>query len=163
MTTSKEYIGGNLFMLPNDEEGQECLRLMRKYVNRKLIKTIRARGRGSRTAPALANGRSARAYDQSLPLEHSERLSIYMDFKDDAPNHLNSSYLNNQIWEHKKNTNRQSEYIKNLENKLDVLISCVDLEKLMSAMEREIAYKGRTSTVARDDIIRDVFRLVMED
>ena len=74
-----------------------------------LIKTIRARGRGSRTAPALANGRSARAYDQSLPLEHSERLSIYMDFKDDAPNHLNSSYLNNQIWEHKKNTNRQSE------------------------------------------------------
>jgi len=39
---------------------------------------VKCQGRGPRTKHARADGRYARAYDQSLPLRHAERLDVYV-------------------------------------------------------------------------------------
>jgi hypothetical protein len=39
---------------------------------------VKCQGRGPRTASAIADGRHPRAYDQSLPLRHAERLDVYV-------------------------------------------------------------------------------------
>ena len=39
------------------------------------------RGRGPRKKWALKNGLHPRAYDQDLPLEYAERITIYVDLK----------------------------------------------------------------------------------
>lgn len=39
---------------------------------------VKCQGRGPRTKHARADGRYARAYDQSLPLRHAERLDVYI-------------------------------------------------------------------------------------
>ena len=39
---------------------------------------VALKARGPRTIHARADGRHARAYDQSLPLRHAERLDLYI-------------------------------------------------------------------------------------
>tara|TARA_B100000575_G_C22964148_1_gene556847 strand:- start:372 stop:692 length:321 start_codon:yes stop_codon:yes gene_type:complete len=39
---------------------------------------VKCQGRGPRTKHARADGRYPRAYDQSLPLRHAERLDVYV-------------------------------------------------------------------------------------
>ena len=39
---------------------------------------VKCQGRGPRTKHARADGRYARAYDQSLPLRYAERLDVYI-------------------------------------------------------------------------------------
>ncbi len=39
---------------------------------------VKCQGRGPRTAAAIADGKHPRAYDQSLPLKHAERLDVYV-------------------------------------------------------------------------------------
>ena len=39
---------------------------------------VKCQGRGPRTAAAIADGRHPRAYDQSLPLRHAERMDVYV-------------------------------------------------------------------------------------
>jgi len=39
---------------------------------------VKCQGRGPRTKHAIADGRHPRAYDQSLPLRHAERLDVYV-------------------------------------------------------------------------------------
>ena len=66
---------GNLFNhIPNNEEGELFLSLLRKYANRKTIAVIKARGRGSRKEHGNA---------YSIPIKHSERLHIYFDYRDE--------------------------------------------------------------------------------
>lgn len=39
---------------------------------------VKLQGRGSRTIHAIADGKNPRAYDQSLPLRHAERVDVYV-------------------------------------------------------------------------------------
>lgn len=39
---------------------------------------VKCQGRGPRTSAALADGKRARAYDQSLPLSHAETMDVYV-------------------------------------------------------------------------------------
>ena len=39
---------------------------------------VKCQGRGARTSAALADGKRARQYDQSLPLRHAERMDVYV-------------------------------------------------------------------------------------
>ena len=39
---------------------------------------VKAQGRGPRTASALADGKHARKYDQSLPLSHATHMDVYI-------------------------------------------------------------------------------------
>lgn len=39
---------------------------------------VKLQGRGPRTRTALSVGRSARAFDQSLPLKFAERVDVYV-------------------------------------------------------------------------------------
>lgn len=93
-----ETLNKNLFVdIPNDEEGREAIKTIRKYINRDLVKTIRLRGRGSRVKIAKKLGRNPRAFDQSLPLEHSERMTLYLDYNEKNPSEYNVEVLHDEI------------------------------------------------------------------
>jgi hypothetical protein len=58
----------------------EDLRKLIKYINRysKTKFRVTLKPRGPRVAAALADGRHRRAYFQSLPLRHAERIDVYV-------------------------------------------------------------------------------------
>lgn len=60
--------GNQVFNVPNNEEGREFLRLLRKFRNRGWH--YRARGRGSRKEHGCQHG---------IGQEHSEWMAVYMD------------------------------------------------------------------------------------
>ena len=60
--------------------GEWLKRLIMSLLN-KVTFSVRWRGRGKRKVHALANGYSARGYDQELPLEFAERQVLYVDVK----------------------------------------------------------------------------------
>ena len=93
-----EALNKNLFVdIPNTEEGREAIKTIRKYINRDLVKTIRLRGRGSRVKVAKKLGRHPRSFDQSLPLEHSERMTLYLDYNKKNPSANNVEALQDEI------------------------------------------------------------------
>ena len=93
-----EILNKNLFVdIPNNEEGREAIKTIRKYINRDLVKTIRLRGRGSRVKIAKKLGRNPRAFDQSLPLEHSERMTLYLDYNKKNPSEYNVEALHDEL------------------------------------------------------------------
>jgi len=93
-----EILNKNLFVdIPNTEEGREAIKTIRKYINRDLVKTIRLRGRGSRVKVAKKLGRNPRAFDQSLPLEHSERMTLYLDYNKKNPSEYNVEALHDEL------------------------------------------------------------------
>ena len=93
-----EILNKNLFVdIPNTEEGREAIKTIRKYINRDLVKTIRLRGRGSRVKVAKKLGRHPRSFDQSLPLEHSERMTLYLDYNKKNPSANNVEALQDEI------------------------------------------------------------------
>ena len=93
-----ETLNKNLFVdIPNNEEGREAIKTIRKYINRDLVKTIRLRGRGSRVKVAKKLGRNPRAFDQSLPLEHSERMTLYLDYNKKNPSEYNVEALHDEL------------------------------------------------------------------
>jgi len=93
-----EALNKNLFVdIPNNEEGREAIKTIRKYINRDLVKTIRLRGRGSRVKVAKKLGRHPRSFDQSLPLEHSERMTLYLDYNKKNPRANNVEALQDEI------------------------------------------------------------------
>ena len=61
--------------IPNDEEGQELVRLMRKYLNAERY-TLRARGQG------LKAGRDWRQHQFGAGLKDSTHIRIYLDDKE---------------------------------------------------------------------------------
>ena len=60
--------------------GQEFKALIESVINSDTYYR-RWRGRGKRKVHAIANGYSARGYDQDLPLEFAERQVLYVDVK----------------------------------------------------------------------------------
>ena len=60
--------------------GEWLKRLIMSLLN-KVTFSVRWRGRGPRKVHAIANGYSARGYDQDLPLEFAERQVLYVDVK----------------------------------------------------------------------------------
>jgi len=93
-----EALNKNLFVdIPNNEEGREAIKTIRKYINRDLVKTIRLRGRGSRVKVAKKLGRHPRSFDQSLPLEHSERMTLYLDYNKKNPSEYNVEALHDEL------------------------------------------------------------------
>ena len=60
--------------------GEWLKRLIMSLLN-KVTFSVRWRGRGKRKVHAIANGYSARGYDQELPLEFAERQVLYVDVK----------------------------------------------------------------------------------
>jgi len=100
---AKNKLNKNLFVdIPNTEEGREAIKTIRKYINRDLVKTIRTRGRGSRTKVAKQLGRHPRSFDQSLPLKHSERMTLYLDYNKKNPSSNNVEALQDEIYNLKR-------------------------------------------------------------
>ncbi len=66
--------------IPNNEEGQITLGLIKKGLNRDRYK-LRLRANGPRTKHAVANGLHPRAYDQDLPMKYAEYIRIYIENK----------------------------------------------------------------------------------
>tara|TARA_R100001530_G_C4279477_1_gene145203 strand:+ start:240 stop:701 length:462 start_codon:yes stop_codon:yes gene_type:complete len=60
--------------------GEWLKRLIMSLLN-KVTFSVRWRGRGKRKVHAIANGYSARGYDQDLPLEFAERQVLYINAK----------------------------------------------------------------------------------
>ena len=60
--------------------GEWLKRLIMSLLN-KVTFSVRWRGRGPRKVHAIANGYSARGYDQELPLEFAERQVLYVTAK----------------------------------------------------------------------------------
>ena len=60
--------------------GEWLKRLIMSLLN-KVTFSVRWRGRGPRKVHAIANGYSARGYDQDLPLEFAERQVLYVTAK----------------------------------------------------------------------------------
>jgi len=93
----------NLFVdIPNTEEGREAIKTIRKYINRDLVKTIRTRGRGSRSKVAKQLGRHPRSFDQSIPIKHSERMTLYLDYNKKNPSEYNVEALQDEIYNLKR-------------------------------------------------------------
>ena len=60
--------------------GEDAKAVITSILN-KVTYSRRWRGRGPRKVHALANGYSARGYDQELPLEFAERQVLYLDVR----------------------------------------------------------------------------------
>ena len=144
----------NLFVdIPNDEEGKKAIKTIRKYINRDLVKTIRLRGRGSRVKIAKKLGRHPRAFDQSLPLKHSERVTLYLDYNKDNPSEYNVDTLHREIWKLK-------DEIKNLQVWKNLVEDKVSVESLVDHLADAIAeadqWKKRFSKSKVMDILEDL-------
>jgi hypothetical protein len=75
---------GNQFIsVPNNEEGQEFLRLLSKFANHKRFR-VRKKGRGGNRKALGGN-----QYD--IPLKHAEWIAIYVDDKQ-APENRREEY-----------------------------------------------------------------------
>jgi len=60
---------------------------LKRHVDGRLVKTkntgakqfyVKCQARGARTVNAVNDGKRSRAYDQSLPLRHAEKLDVYI-------------------------------------------------------------------------------------
>ena len=60
--------------IPNDDEGKLFIKQLRKYINRDLVKGVRARGRGSRKEHGNAYG---------ISQKYAERLHLYFDYQEE--------------------------------------------------------------------------------
>ena len=60
--------------------GEWLKRLIMSLLN-KVTFSVRWRGRGKRKVHAIADGYSARGYDQDLPLDKSEKQVLYVDVR----------------------------------------------------------------------------------
>lgn len=77
---SKKYIttidfdcAGDIFEL---EKIRKAVSIINKGNNKKYY--VKLAGRGPRTAKALSDGRSPRAYDASIPLRHANTADVYV-------------------------------------------------------------------------------------
>ena len=66
--------------IPNDDEGKLFIKQLRKYINRDLIKGVRARGRGAR---AKWEKKDQQNYQSHIPQRRAERLHLYFDYQKD--------------------------------------------------------------------------------
>ncbi len=141
----------NLFVdIPNTEEGREAIKTIRKYINRDLVKTIRTRGRGSRSKVAKQLGRHPRSFDQSIPIKHSERMTLYLDYNKKNPSEYNVDALKDQI----RNLNYEINRLSNFEKLVEAKLEADDLlEYLQSNMHRMSGWEERTIKLSAMDLI----------
>ena len=64
---------GDIFEL---EKIRKAVSIVNKGNSKKFY--VKLQGRGSRTAKALSDGRSPRAYDASIPLRHANTADVYV-------------------------------------------------------------------------------------
>jgi hypothetical protein len=73
--------GGQLLTVPNTPDGRLCISLLKKFVNRNLIESIKVRGRGTdRKAKVKAIGGSLN-FCHDIPLSVSDYLAVYFNPK----------------------------------------------------------------------------------
>jgi|DEB0MinimDraft_6_1074348.scaffolds.fasta_scaffold95134_3 hypothetical protein len=70
--TKREPARYQFTRIPNNEEGRELVRLMRKYLNKDRY-TLRARGQG------LKDGRDWRHFQYGAGLKDSSHIRVYID------------------------------------------------------------------------------------
>ena len=61
------------------EASDKIIDLLKKGQEDSPNRLARVRARGPRTLPALKEGYRPRSYDQDLPIEHAERVTLYFD------------------------------------------------------------------------------------
>ena len=66
--------------IPNDEDGNLFIEQLRNYINRDLVKGVRARGRGSRVKWETIDQIN---YQSHIPQNRAERLHLYFDYQED--------------------------------------------------------------------------------
>ena len=63
------------------EASDKIIDLLKKGLEDSPYRLARVRARGPRTLPALKDGYRPRSYDQDLPIEHAERVTLYFDYR----------------------------------------------------------------------------------
>jgi hypothetical protein len=66
------------------EASDKIIDLLKKGLEDSPYRLARVRARGPRTLPALKDGYRPRSYDQDLPIEHAERVTLYFDYRTKA-------------------------------------------------------------------------------
>jgi hypothetical protein len=66
------------------EASKKMIDLLKKGLEDSPYRLTRVRARGPRTLPALKDGYRSRSYDQDLPIEHAERVTLYFDYRTKA-------------------------------------------------------------------------------
>jgi hypothetical protein len=73
LTTIDYACAGDIFEL---EKIRKAVSIVNKGNGKKFY--VKLQGRGPRTAKAISDGRSPRAYDASLPLRHANTADVYV-------------------------------------------------------------------------------------
>ena len=108
LRTSKDYLKTLHVECAGDMLELQSIRDIIKRINKKTKQSakpgtaytrnvVRVKPRGARTKHAIADGRHPRAYDQSLPIRHAERLDVYIA---QEWNVLHAHGRINKLWTH---------------------------------------------------------------
>lgn len=148
---AKNKLNKNLFVdIPNTEEGREAIKTIRKYINRDLVKTIRTRGRGSRSKVAKQLGRHPRCFDQSIPIKYSERVTLYLDYNKKNPSEYNVDALHDEI----RNLEGVVKQLENYKTLVERKMSSEDLlEYLQDTLPYVSSWQDRCIKLSAIDLI----------
>ena len=107
------------------EASDKIIDLLKKGLEDTPYRLARVRARGPRTLPALKDGYRPRSYDQDLPIEHAERVTLYFDYRTKAKR-INEAYeemsrLNRNIWDKQYEMRELMQRKENLKETIDEL------------------------------------------
>ena len=107
------------------EASDKIIDLLKKGLEDTPYRLARIRARGPRTMPALKDGYRPRSYDQDLPIEHAERVTLYFDYRTKAKR-INGAYeemsrLNRNIWDKQYEMRELMQRKENLKETIDEL------------------------------------------
>lgn len=107
------------------EASDKIIDLLKKGLEDTPYRLARVRARGPRTLPALKDGYRPRSYDQDLPIEHAERVTLYFDYRTKTKR-INEAYeemsrLNRNIWDKQYEMRELMQRKENLKETIDEL------------------------------------------
>lgn len=107
------------------EASDKIIDLLKKGLEDTPYRLARVRARGPRTMPALKDGYRPRSYDQDLPIEHAERVTLYFDYRTKTKR-INEAYeemyrLNRNIWNKQYEMRELMQRKENLKETIDEL------------------------------------------
>ena len=107
------------------EASDKIIDLLKKGLEDTPYRLARVRARGPRTLPALKDGYRPRSYDQDLPIEHAERVTLYFDYRTKAKkiNRINDEMyrLTRDLWDKQHEVRELMQRKENLKETIDEL------------------------------------------
>jgi hypothetical protein len=105
------------------EASDKIIDLLKKGLEDSPYRLARKRYRGPRTLPALKDGRGRRGYDQDLPIEHAERVTLYFDYRTKAKR---IDRINNELYRLTRNLWDKQHEVRELIQRRESLREAID-------------------------------------